>query len=301
MIHPSLRLQARSGFTLVEMLVAIGIILALATLTVMVVPSVNTQRGLDQGAEDVQGVFLIAKQRAFRDTKIFAALSGNNEDRGIALVGESAPGSMKYTQLQLIASLPNYTPQTAILTVNPGPPDPTTVVIQTPVNFLNVGPNATGEVRIPTDPLMDPNRDFLELNTSVITPPRSFRIEAGSYTPPPTMGAPGTVTLTVFPPITVVPPTGLFLQAPAGFRFHRPRVEPVLGEDPIDLPQGVTVRNRDEPTQTQIMFSGNGSAYYPPIRSKDGKIFLVIEHAELPGEEEIIAITARTGAIELVP
>ncbi len=57
----------RPGFTLVEMLVVIIIIMILATLTVAIAPKISGEQKLSKGADQVQGVLLLAKSRAKRD------------------------------------------------------------------------------------------------------------------------------------------------------------------------------------------------------------------------------------------
>jgi prepilin-type N-terminal cleavage/methylation domain-containing protein len=57
----------RTGFTLVEMLVVIILILILATLTVALTPKIAGEQKVAKGAEQIQGMLLIAKNRAKRD------------------------------------------------------------------------------------------------------------------------------------------------------------------------------------------------------------------------------------------
>ncbi len=64
-VGPGIRLTL--GFTLIEMLVVIGIILTLATLTVAFLPKITNYQKVQQGAGQVQGWLLTAKQRATRD------------------------------------------------------------------------------------------------------------------------------------------------------------------------------------------------------------------------------------------
>src|SRR5205823_4797512 len=58
---------ARRGFTLIEMLVVMGIIVVLATLGVLVAPRLEQQMRAQRGADQLQQWLLIAKQRALRD------------------------------------------------------------------------------------------------------------------------------------------------------------------------------------------------------------------------------------------
>src|SRR5262249_16889490 len=57
----------RPGFTLIEMLVAIGILVVLATLAVAVVPKVQERARASRGGVLLHGWFLEAKQMAVRD------------------------------------------------------------------------------------------------------------------------------------------------------------------------------------------------------------------------------------------
>ena len=72
----------RRGFTLVELMVAIVIIIILATITVLFLPNVNEQTRAARGADQVQGWLLLAKQWALRD----------QSPRGLRAV-EDPPGS----------------------------------------------------------------------------------------------------------------------------------------------------------------------------------------------------------------
>src|SRR5262245_11737695 len=57
----------RRGFTLVEMLVAIGILTVIATLSIAVIPKIQERTKASKGGDQIQGWLLIAKQRALRD------------------------------------------------------------------------------------------------------------------------------------------------------------------------------------------------------------------------------------------
>jgi prepilin-type N-terminal cleavage/methylation domain-containing protein len=60
-------INGRTAFTLIEMLVAIGILLTLATLTVAFLPGLTNFQKVQNSAGQVQGWLLTAKQRALRD------------------------------------------------------------------------------------------------------------------------------------------------------------------------------------------------------------------------------------------
>lgn len=59
--------ERRPGFTLVEMLVAITIIITLAAILVLILPKFNQQQQATRAGQQVQGWFLLAKQWAIRD------------------------------------------------------------------------------------------------------------------------------------------------------------------------------------------------------------------------------------------
>jgi prepilin-type N-terminal cleavage/methylation domain-containing protein len=57
----------RSAFTLIEMLVVIGIIVTLAALGVAIIPTIQQRTKAQRGADNTQGCLLIARERALRD------------------------------------------------------------------------------------------------------------------------------------------------------------------------------------------------------------------------------------------
>jgi type II secretory pathway pseudopilin PulG len=59
--------RTRTGFTLVEMLVVMGFLLVLATLTVAIAPRFQERQKVAKAADQLQGWLLIAKQRAKND------------------------------------------------------------------------------------------------------------------------------------------------------------------------------------------------------------------------------------------
>src|SRR5947207_2736284 len=61
------RSDRRPGFTLVEMLVVLALILFVTAIAVTFVPSMLERARATKGADQLQGWLLIAKQRALRD------------------------------------------------------------------------------------------------------------------------------------------------------------------------------------------------------------------------------------------
>jgi len=61
------KMHSRSGFTLLELLVVIGVILVLATLALFIAPRLNDDQRIVRGSDLIQGWMLIQKQRAHRD------------------------------------------------------------------------------------------------------------------------------------------------------------------------------------------------------------------------------------------
>src|SRR5262249_59603028 len=89
----------RAGFTLVELLVAIGIIIVLASLALLVVPDVLDQDRTTDGASLTRQWLMIAKARAARDQL----------PRGVRLIN---PGNGLVTELQYTEAPPVLVPAT---------------------------------------------------------------------------------------------------------------------------------------------------------------------------------------------
>src|SRR5207248_1029930 len=65
--HPNSAADHRTGFTLVEMMVVLVLILIVGAIAVLFVPRMNERQKAAKGADQLQQAFLVAKMRALRD------------------------------------------------------------------------------------------------------------------------------------------------------------------------------------------------------------------------------------------
>ena len=106
----------RTGFTLIELLVVMIILVILATLAVALVPTINQQQKATNGAGQLSGWMLIAKQRAKRDhhpvgVRLQPPLVAQSN------VPVAVPGTMAvpYTPLDPVTGLPANPPTLQVL------------------------------------------------------------------------------------------------------------------------------------------------------------------------------------------
>src|SRR5436309_2213860 len=90
--------RPRAGFTLVELLVAIGLLLILMTLAVLIIPSINNAQQSTQAGTQLQQWLEIAKQSAMRD----------RAPRGIRLLrGQGGLNPQQVTDLEFLEQPPD--------------------------------------------------------------------------------------------------------------------------------------------------------------------------------------------------
>src|SRR2546429_698108 len=92
------RPRPRGGFTLVELLVAIGLLLVLMTLAILIIPSINNAQQATQAGTQLQQWLEIAKQSAMRD----------RAPRGIRLLpGKGTSATVQVTDLEFLEQPPD--------------------------------------------------------------------------------------------------------------------------------------------------------------------------------------------------
>jgi prepilin-type N-terminal cleavage/methylation domain-containing protein len=160
------RPRPRSGFTLIEMLVVIGIMVIIATLGYLLIPNLSRNKGVPNAVTQLEGWIRVTKGQALRD----------GAPRGIRLVMDPN-NPTRVTYLQYIEQPEPLAPRgplqrAYITTLNPLTPLPPPYPNPTPsfVDLVLIDP-ATGSPVAganwddPANPQIDVG-DFLELNTS---------------------------------------------------------------------------------------------------------------------------------------
>ena len=239
--------HARTAFTLVELLVAMGIIIALAALTAAFVSTgaIDSQR-LISSADRTSGWLIIAKNRALRDQTAHGVRFFINAD------GTSVTEAQYIEQPQ--AWNPNLTGDPNGARIDLYYHDTYALSGSAPDNRMTRGtpPNAdTFRVVFtpnPTDPtqaqefksrvikgtflvLPEFNRSYyIESYTELAGPPIAFELTLRSY---PDLGAGST-------------PMGTPTKQIYGFGFQAPP-QPLLGETPLEIPSGSIIDYRHVP------------------------------------------------------
>jgi prepilin-type N-terminal cleavage/methylation domain-containing protein len=166
--------RLRAGFTLVELIVAITILLVLATIAVLFVPRTQEQEKAASGARQLFGWLQMAKTRAMTD----------RAPRGVRLLPYTGDASgMQVRELQFIEQPANYIVQPGVATQTGKPPSATnpplpfrriqvnagaltTAVLEPPQFPVNPLPDFSGGFSIPPYTLQDwpvQKDDYLEI------------------------------------------------------------------------------------------------------------------------------------------
>jgi prepilin-type N-terminal cleavage/methylation domain-containing protein len=267
--------RRRPGFTLVEMLVVIGLILVLATLTVAFAPRFLEREKVTKGIDQLQGWFLIAKQRAKSD----------RTPTGIRLQRDPKNASL-VRDLQYIQQPDHFSG--GVLTGMNVTAVPPTVTISGVDLHGGLGPG---------NPALWPVQpgDYLEIKGGGLMHRIIGVVNLG--------GAVGNTLQLFSAPAPLANATNQY-------RIIRgPRV--LQGESPLQLPQDIAIdlgKCQGLPVDANaphrdILFAPSGSVVEPAAASD--KIILWVRDASRdagdPGEQLLITVYVRTGLIAAHP
>lgn len=320
----------RAGFTLIEMLVAMTVIVVLAAIAIAVVPSAMDNDRTTDAAATVRQHLMIAKARATRE----------NNGRGIRFIVTTDPNTPAKTnaawstEMQYIEAAPTIVPNPYGLT---GPTDPYVEFDHTtataPVcKMVNVPAGSEVLTVIQND--LGANW-FPKLYCPVLGPDAFGRTQRFEIIGISAGAAANTWTLSLFNYPTTLMGGGTTQRV---YRFAiEPRSRPLLGEPNITLPKNVcvdleasvpSVRVVDLPNGTkvqtdyEVMFAPNGQVLDP---DSSGQIHLWMrDYTKYPtnparviapgppptydvpafqqgGEQQLVSIKAKTGALGVFP
>ena len=265
--------RRRDGFTLIEMLVTIGLALVLLGLAVLILPS-NDQRQVARGADSLQGWLSLAKQRAIRD----------QAPRGYRLIAD--PGNPNfYTSLQAI-EMPDIVKVPVGVTITISSPSMATGKLKDFYNQL-VTVTMTGFDASQSNVV---GSDYF----SMLTTDSGTHIVSG-----PAVAVPGgcqfsmSVRAKTDEPVGGSPPTSI-----AGNFFFYRSAQPTVGESPLQLPDGVGIDEfKSVNFSGDILFGRNGQMR----DAQGGRVVLWVRHFKDVGEPTLMTIYTRSGGIAAHP
>jgi prepilin-type N-terminal cleavage/methylation domain-containing protein len=288
---------ARPGFTLVELLVVIILILTLAALAVAFVPRVNERRRAAQGADLLQGWLLQAKQRALRDR----VPTGIRLQPGTRLPTATVPNAQFVTDLQYIQKPDDF--GGGMLTLL----SPTSAVVsstaQSPVaDFFNgLGPGS------PTALWSVQPGDYVEIYGGGPV----HQIVAVRNTPPTSLVG-NTIDVSPTNPLPFV--SGSTISTPQYRIIRTARIIP--GEPTLQMPQNVAIdlstnATYGSPLPNPNPWAGGIDIFFAPsgeiLNTKAGMTNIILWvrdvtlDANLPGDQTLVVINVRTGLIAAHP
>lgn len=286
--------STRPGVTLIELLLVISVMLALALIALAVIPDALNRSRTADGAERLQEWLLTSKQRALRD----------KAPRGLRLIPETLPnGDVVCRRLEYIEVPDSFAPPgTLVIPQSRFDPSSGSGAFQTHEITLRGG----GDIR----PFVEPG-DLLELvETGGVY--QVWPIDAGNgvtleY---PAQGPPDTTRFLVLPQVREAR-LAPFIAFEKGFRFIR-QPKPLMGEDVLELPSDIVIwlQHAGAPVSlgltAQPPFDVTFSPGGPVQPARQGRIVLWVRHYPLDerdpvGDPTLITIYSRTGAIAAHP
>jgi prepilin-type N-terminal cleavage/methylation domain-containing protein len=323
---PSLALQAgwntpRAAYTLVELLVVIGIILVLAGMALYLVPSISSQQQATQAGTQLQQWIEIAKQRAGRD----------RAPRGIRLL-PGTPNSMFVTQLEYIeqppdfwlgpgstfttgvsatSGLPIVTFTGGTTTLSGGVGNPGKFLPNVPAPLGKPNPNAGSYPVQPGDRIAlgssEETHTILAVSNVMFNPAKGININEITLVPPPPPMPPGytntAIACGLVPPFSGYTPSS-FTSASQYRIIRQPRT---IGDDPLQMPANIvidlTARGFGYDLTMQapgidLMFAPDGRLI-GPLAAYD-KIILWVRDTTVPdgqNDPALVCIYPRTGLV----
>jgi prepilin-type N-terminal cleavage/methylation domain-containing protein len=328
-MHTTLR-KPRAGFTLVELLVVITLMLVLAGLAVLIIPSITSGQQATNGAAQLQQWLEIAKQRAARDRR----------PRGLRLLPGSSNPAFVTDLVFLVEADDYYLGAVSVTDAQHAPPPPNPAsgggygqfkkIVYSRATLSN---NAAGQGIVTFDmfdPLtgaVNPAATPIPRTLTAGLPPASanqYPVQPGDHivfdngstvyqiaavTPPAGAIRGGTLTLTTAFPVTLLPAANSTYKTLEYRIIRQPRPD---GDEPLQLPANIIVDvsaqglGYDLPVMANpgldVMFSPDGRVM-GPLAGYDKIIFWVRDQT-VPGDQNdptLVVVYPRTGLIAAHP